>query len=193
MVAPVQSPEVAKYRNDLTLVKAFWTDASSSSAVHEALFRGPNVKADKYDVTYLPVREGNFLCLRSMVHPHRMPKREVEGDDFVVGDWDESTHAPPRTGIWQRGAVWRNSHAGADDQFQRTMDWRPLYDTVLARLNGDANQGASKEIQPRNTLSRMVEGLANKTLKTLADWYASETMCVHSLWPVALPILISQS
>ncbi|KAJ5112110.1 hypothetical protein N7532_000155 [Penicillium argentinense] len=176
MVAPVQSPEVAKYRNDLTLVKVFWTDTSSSSAVHEALFRGPNIKADKYDVTYLPVREGNFLCLRSMVHPHRMPKSEVEGDDFVVGDWDESTHAPPRTGNWQRGAVWRNSHAGADDQFQRTMDWRPLYDIVLVRLNGDANQGASKEIQPRNTLSRMVEELANKTLKTLADWYVSETM-----------------
>lgn len=179
------NPAITDYNTNMNLIKLFWSDASH--AVHETVFRGPDIQEDEQDD--LAAEEGHeihTLHLReTATHLRRFrskpAKNEEEEDDaFIVDDWDESTFAPPRAGTGIKKS-WadsrerdRDSNAFPDSQW--TLNMTSIYDVVVKNLLAGANQSTSESLQPRPTLNQLTHGLANNTLDTLAGWKATQTM-----------------
>ncbi|KAJ5160624.1 uncharacterized protein N7482_007628 [Penicillium canariense] len=157
-------PPVGKtyYNPDMKLTKLFWID--SSLGVHESLFRLPDETPEQEDNVHL--ESSNILRLKKRHHAHRK-NIEVDDENFVVDDWDE-TVAPPRAALHQ------NLSSDSDLDLQWTLDWTSIY--ALAVANLAAGRSPDNPGPSGSTFDQLIATREGDMVDNSKDWIASETM-----------------
>ncbi|KAJ5587929.1 uncharacterized protein N7459_003694 [Penicillium hispanicum] len=159
-VAPVSK---AHHNPGLTLVKLFWID--SSLAVHETIFKGPDKNVSEQDLNL----EEDSSLMRLKRHRPIGKDRDIDDENFVVDDWDESVDACPSDPQPSPHVM----PTITDTDLDWTLNWEPVYG--LAVGTPEAARQSGLEQQPA-TLDQMIEKLENDMTESLTDGRASETM-----------------
>lgn len=155
--SPVPVSE-SQYDPDLTLIKLFWAD--SQLAVHESLFTSPRKTSDKEDI------QSERTVLRAKKRIAGAPKN-LDDDDFVVDDWDESVTA---TNIGPRH---RASQTSFGDDLQWTLDFGPIYALVTGKSTALMKHSQLEPLE--RTLDQLLEHMEHMH-ETSSDRHTSETL-----------------
>jgi len=148
------------YNPDMKLTKLFWID--SSLAVHESLFRLPDGKPEKEDETHLETSK----ILRPKKRQPPRKKTDMDDEDFIVDDWDE-TAAPPLAAVHEK--LSRDS----DLDLQWTLDFASIYASAVANMG----VGRSPDDHaPGFTFDQLILDQENDMNDGSAGWAATETM-----------------
>lgn len=156
------------YNPNMTLIKLFW--AHPSLAVYETLFKGP-------DGHRAHGKEGSLLDDRGILQVKRhfvqRRERDLDEEQFVVDDWDESVAI---TGINRQQPTSSLSYSdlswNADPQW--ALHWTSVYALAVANLAASADQ--RNEDDPRFTLKDLIKDVENDLSQTLVGFQTSKTM-----------------
>ncbi|KAJ5086310.1 hypothetical protein NUU61_007617 [Penicillium alfredii] len=150
------------YNPDLTLIKLFWAD--SRRAIHESVFTGPQGSRDD-DENDIHI-ERNVLRLKKR-HPGARKNEELDEDDFIVDDWDES--AAPSTSVVSR----RTAPDAPLTDLQWTLNFMSVYDMAVG--NPTANADGNLETLGR-PVGQLLEHLETHLAQPWDDRHTSQTV-----------------
>lgn len=150
------------YNPRMTLVKLFWID--TSFAVHETIFKGPDKAASELDIK---LGEDNSI-LRLKRHNPFTKDRDIDDENFVVDDWDESVVAPHAETQFSQ-AMPRTTHT----DFEWTLNWTPVYQLAVRNLEA-ANLNDLE--RPPIALETIMGDLEGGIVESLSNGQTSETL-----------------
>ena len=150
------------YNPQLTLVKLFWID--SSRAVYETTFKGPNKAAGGLDQAY---EEDNSI-LRLKPHNPIMKDRDIDDENFVVDDWDESV-VVIRAETQLPQAMFKSTHT--DPEW--TLNWTSIYRLAVRNLE---TSNSHRLESPPIKLKTMMRNLETGCLENIYKERTSQSM-----------------